>query len=76
MARKFTPAQRREFAQKTGVDEAYLYQCLTGRRDMNPARAREIEEQLEGAITRRDLCQKTWKAIWPELERRKTARAD
>lgn len=80
MARTFTPEQRRKFADLTGVDEQYLYQCLTGRRDMNPARAREVEEELSKHFpedqrpTRRDLCQKTWVAIWPELDRRKATR--
>jgi DNA-binding transcriptional regulator YdaS (Cro superfamily) len=76
MAKQFTPKERRQIAIETGVDEQYLYQCLTGRRDMKPGKAREIEEKLKGAVTRMDLCQKTWKEIWPELDQRKGVRAD
>lgn len=72
---EITPAQRRELAAKAGVHEQYLYQCLTGRRDMNPAEARRVEDVLGGAITRQMLCQKTWKRIWPELMPSKTKKA-
>ena len=48
-------------------NEQYLYQLLTGRRDMNPAEARRLEEESGGELTRRMLCQKTWHRIWPEL---------
>lgn len=50
-----------------GLDERYLYQCLTGRRDMSPAQARRIESQTSGELTRQMLCQGTWRDIWPEL---------
>ena len=67
MEQKLTPEQRRELAVKVGVHEQYLYQCLTGRRDMNPAEARRIESETGGLITRQMLCQRTWRGIWPEL---------
>lgn len=67
MDQKLTPEQRRDVAAKVGVHEQYLYQCLTGRRDMNPAEARRIESETAGLITRQMLCQKTWRGIWPEL---------
>ena len=76
MKTEITPAQRRELAAKAGVNEQYLYQCLTGRRDMNPAEARRVEDVLGGAITRQMLCQKTWKHIWPELISRKQKKAE
>lgn len=76
MATKFTPDDRRRIAALTGVDEQYLYQCLTGRRDMNPAQARKVEEVTDGEVTRQMLCQKTYAGIWPELaKRRAPARA-
>jgi DNA-binding transcriptional regulator YdaS (Cro superfamily) len=68
MVQKITPEQRREVAEKVGVHEQYLYQCLSGRRDMNPAEARRIESETDGFITRQMLCQKTWRGIWPELD--------
>ena len=67
MEAEITPAQRRDIAAKVGVHEQYLYQCLTGRRDMNPAEARRIEQETGGVLTRQMLCQKTWHGIWPEL---------
>ena len=67
MDKQITASDRREWAEKLGVNEQYLYQCLTGRREMNPAEARRIEVDSEGAITRQMLCQKTWEGIWPDL---------
>lgn len=50
-----------------GISDAYLYQCLTGRRDMGPIEARRCEAVTNGELHRRILCQKTWAGIWPEL---------
>ena len=67
MSKQITPERRREVAALVGVNEQYLYQCLTGRRDMNPAEARRLEDQTNGELNRQMLCQKTWRGIWPEL---------
>lgn len=67
MSTEITPEVRKRLAEQHGVSEQYLYQCLTGRRDMNPAEARRLEEASGGELTRVALCQKTWAAIWPEL---------
>jgi DNA-binding transcriptional regulator YdaS (Cro superfamily) len=61
------PEDRKRIAATVGVNEQYLYQCLTGRRDMNPAEARRIERDTAGEIRRWDICQKSWHLIWPEL---------
>lgn len=75
MSEHLTPQRRRELAEKCDVDPAYLWQCLTGRRDMNPARAREIETLTRGELRRWHLCQKTWHLIWPELRKHPAAPA-
>ena len=62
------PERRRSLAAQVGASEQYLYQCLTGRRDMNPAEALRIEKATKGELSRQMLCQKTWLGIWPELE--------
>jgi hypothetical protein len=67
MSTQLTPEKRREVAAKVGANEQYLYQCLTGRRDMNPTEARRIEDETGGLVTRKMLCQKTWAGIWREL---------
>lgn len=67
MENPITPERRKLLAEQFGVNEQYLYQCLTGRRDMNPGEARRIEIESDGEITRQMLCQKTWRAIWPDL---------
>lgn len=67
METTITPARRRELAALVDVHEQYLYQCLTGRRDMNPAEALRIELATDGELTRKALCQRTWRGIWPEL---------
>ena len=65
-----TRKERRDWAERLGINEQYLYQCMTGRRDMGPAVARRIESESGGAITRRMVCHRTWQAIWPELAER------
>lgn len=67
MSKPLTPEDRKRVAAATGIDEQYLYQCLTGRRDMNPERARKAETDSNGEVTRQMLCQKTYAGIWPEL---------
>jgi DNA-binding transcriptional regulator YdaS (Cro superfamily) len=64
---QITPARRKELADKHGVHEQYLYQCLTGRRDMNNGEARRLETDTNGELTRQMLCQKTYADVWPEL---------
>lgn len=67
MPTSLTPTERQEIAKQLGLNEQYLYQCLAGRRNMNPAEARRVEEQTGGRLRRQDLCQETWRSIWPEL---------
>ena len=67
MVTSITPAIRKRIAARLGISEQYLYQCLTGRRDMNPAEARRVERETESEVRRWDICQKTWHLIWPEL---------
>ena len=70
MEHTITPSERKAWAEKLNVNEQYLYQCLTGRRSMNPAEARRIEDESGGVITRKMICQETWRGIWPELAQR------
>lgn len=72
MENHITAQERKNIAALAGVHEQYLYQCLTGRRDMNPGEARRVEDLTNKVVRREMLCQKTWQAIWPEL----AARAD
>lgn len=67
MQKEITPSERKAWADKLDVNEQYLYQCLTGVRNMNPEKARRIEVESGGALTRQMLCQETWRGIWPEL---------
>ena len=67
MLNQFTPERRRELSAAHGINEQYLYQCLTGRRDMGPAEAMRLERETNGELTRQFLCQKTHIGIWPEL---------
>lgn len=71
MSKTLTPEKRKAVAAALGVNDPYLYQCLTGRRDMNPAEAYRLERESKGVITRKMLCQKTWAGIWPDLATRK-----
>ncbi len=62
-----TAQERKRLANKAGVDEQYLYQCLTGRRNMEAAEAMEVETILGGELMRWDLRLKDWHRIWPDL---------
>lgn len=73
MSNDITPEKRRFLAEKLKLSEQYLYQCLTGRRDMGPAEARRVETESDGVLTRQMLCQKTWQGIWPELAEKAVA---
>jgi len=61
------PDERRQLAEKVGINEQYLYQCLTGRREMSASEAVRIEQETNGRLNRKMLCQDSWQGIWPEL---------
>ena len=67
MEQKLTAQQRQELAEKVNLNEQWLYQCLSGRRDMSPAEAIRVEAASGGSVTRQMLCQGNWAKIWPEL---------
>jgi DNA-binding transcriptional regulator YdaS (Cro superfamily) len=62
-----TPKDRARLAGMAGVSDQYLYQCLTGRREMGAQEAVRVEQQTAGELRRWQLCQATWHRIWPEL---------
>lgn len=62
-----TAAQRAALAEKVNVNEAYLYQCLTGRKAMNAAEAVRVEVESGGEVMRWHLRIEDWHRIWPEL---------
>ena len=64
---KIIPERRKQLAEKHSVNEQYLYQCLTGRRDMKNSEAMRLETESGGEVTRQMLCQKTFMDVWPEL---------
>jgi DNA-binding transcriptional regulator YdaS (Cro superfamily) len=64
-----------EFAKKLGIERVYLSQLAsTPDRQPSPQLCVSIEQATGGQVTRIEL-RNDWKAIWPELERRKQARA-
>lgn len=67
MDNTITPERRRVLAAKFGLNEQYLYQCLTGRRDMKPGQAMQIEVASDGELKRSMLCQGSFREIWPDL---------
>lgn len=62
-----TPQERASLAAQVKVNEQYLYQCLTRRRQMDAAEARRIESESGGRLRRWHLRFKDWHEIWPEL---------
>lgn len=60
-------AERKAIAAQHGVDEQYLYQCLTGRSSMHPAEAVRLERATGGRIRRWQVRRADWHLIWPEV---------
>jgi DNA-binding transcriptional regulator YdaS (Cro superfamily) len=59
-------SERREIAAELKINDQYLYQCLTGRRDMDPRDAVRVERATRKKLTRRQL-RRDWHLVWPEL---------
>lgn len=59
-------SERVELAALIGKSEQYLYQCLTGRREMDATLAARLERLSSGRILRRQL-RRDWRETWPEL---------
>lgn len=64
---EMSAAERKLQAARAGVDEQYLYQCLTGRKAMRADQAVRVEAVSERRIRRWELRQHDWHLIWPEL---------
>lgn len=67
MSTQLAVADRKRLAERLGLSEPYLYQCLTGRRDMDPGEAMSLEIRSGGELKRWSLRQRDWFRIWPEL---------
>ncbi|GEM_PF-2094339 len=57
-----------------GVHEQYLYQCLTGKRDMDATEAAKAERVTDGRL-RRWMLRRDWAETWPELTKHPDAPA-
>lgn len=62
-----SPSERREIAGLLGCNEQYLYQCLTGRKALQPIDAVKAEARTGGRLRRWHVRPKDWHLIWPEL---------
>jgi DNA-binding transcriptional regulator YdaS (Cro superfamily) len=71
---EITAQERKAIADKFGMNEQYLYQCLTGRRDMDHAKAMRMEKETGGVLTRKMLCQESYAEVWPELAPKRKVR--
>jgi DNA-binding transcriptional regulator YdaS (Cro superfamily) len=60
------PKERAELAREAGINDQYLYQCLSGRRDMDATEAVRVERVTCQRIRRWDL-RRDWHLTWPEL---------
>lgn len=63
----FTSEQRSLLAQELGIDPLYLYQLLTGRREMEPKAAVKLEQRSGLRLRRWHLRAHSWHEVWPEL---------
>jgi DNA-binding transcriptional regulator YdaS (Cro superfamily) len=63
---QITAKDRADMAALAGINEQYLYQCLTKRRDMDATVAVKVE-QVTGQRIRRWQLRRDWHKTWPEL---------
>lgn len=54
-------------AQALGINAQFLYQCLTGRRAMEPKMAVRLERNTNQRVRRWQVRQADWHEVWPEL---------
>jgi DNA-binding transcriptional regulator YdaS (Cro superfamily) len=59
--------ERKAIADANGVDEQFLYQCLTGRKQMRADEAVRLEQATNRRVLRWQLRMHDWHLIWPEL---------
>lgn len=62
-----SPRERAQIAEAVAIDDQYLYQCLTGRKDMKPKEAVRVERESGGRLRRWHLRRNDWHETWPEL---------
>lgn len=62
-----SPKERAQIAEMVGLDDQYLYQCLSGRKDMKPKEAVRVERESGGRLRRWHLRRSDWHQTWPEL---------
>lgn len=65
----FGPTQRAKLAEKAGMSERLLYQCLTGRASLSAAEAVRVERATGFKLRRWLLRRHDWHETWPELVR-------
>ena len=59
--------ERDAIADAHGINRRYLYQCLTGRRQLDERSAVRLEEGSGQRIRRWHVRQTDWHLTWPEL---------
>lgn len=57
----------KKLAQALDISPSHLSQMASGKTNISPARAVQIENATSGAVSRRDLYPEDWEKIWPEL---------
>lgn len=65
-APQITAQERKLIAAKAQLNEAYLYQCMTGRAELDATKAVRVERVSEKRIRRWHL-RRDWFDTWPEL---------
>lgn len=62
-----SPTKRAELARKLGLNEQYVYQCLTGRKTLHASMCPAFEVASDFEVRRWDLRPHDWHQIWPDL---------
>lgn len=70
-----TASERKQIADELGESEQYLYQCMTGRASMRPAKAVDLERRSAGRLTVGQLSPDVvWRRVpdpdWPHPDGR------
>lgn len=61
------PEAQADFAARCGTTVGYLRKAISKEQLLGPALCVSIERESKGKVTRPELRNTDWKAIWPEL---------
>jgi hypothetical protein len=67
------PEAAQDFALRCDSSIGYFRKAISEGKPLNPITCVKIERESNNAVTRKDLREKDWQDVWPELALKKVA---